>query len=110
MNKGRENIRHEKAGVFSCFAMVLEESQLAKNKYSVYYTIKSVMIPRRHYRVRLAILGGSFNPIHYGHLFLADAVLSELHYDRVVMVPAFISPFKPDMPPAWKTARAIAWR
>jgi nicotinate-nucleotide adenylyltransferase len=45
--------------------------------------------------VRLAILGGSFNPIHYGHLFLADAVLSELHYDRVVMVPAYISPFKP---------------
>jgi nicotinate-nucleotide adenylyltransferase len=45
--------------------------------------------------VRLAILGGSFNPIHHGHLFLADAVLSELRYDRVVMVPAFISPFKP---------------
>jgi nicotinate-nucleotide adenylyltransferase len=45
--------------------------------------------------VRLAILGGSFNPIHLGHLFLADAVLSELHYDRVVMVPAYISPFKP---------------
>jgi nicotinate-nucleotide adenylyltransferase len=48
--------------------------------------------------VRLAILGGSFNPIHYGHLFLADAVLSELHYDRVVMVPAYISPFKPAAP------------
>jgi len=45
--------------------------------------------------VRLAILGGSFNPIHLGHLFLADAVLSELRYDRVVMVPAYISPFKP---------------
>ncbi|MDR2576196.1 MAG: nicotinate (nicotinamide) nucleotide adenylyltransferase [Treponema sp.] len=45
--------------------------------------------------MRLAILGGSFNPIHLGHLFLADAVLSELHYDRVVMVPAYISPFKP---------------
>jgi len=44
--------------------------------------------------VRLAILGGSFNPIHLGHLFLADAVLTELHYDRVVMVPAYISPFK----------------
>jgi nicotinate-nucleotide adenylyltransferase len=44
--------------------------------------------------MRLAILGGSFNPIHLGHLFLADAVLSELRYDRVVMVPAYISPFK----------------
>jgi nicotinate-nucleotide adenylyltransferase len=45
--------------------------------------------------VRLAILGGSFNPIHHGHLFLADAVLSELRYDRVLMIPAYISPFKP---------------
>jgi len=45
--------------------------------------------------VRLAILGGSFNPIHLGHLFLADAVLCELRYDRMVMVPAYISPFKP---------------
>ena len=45
--------------------------------------------------MRLAILGGSFNPIHLGHLFLADAVLTELRYDRVVMVPAYVSPFKP---------------
>jgi len=44
--------------------------------------------------VRLAILGGSFNPIHLGHLFLADTVLTALHYDRVVFVPAFRSPFK----------------
>jgi len=44
--------------------------------------------------MRLAILGSSFNPIHLGHLFLADAVLSELHYDRVVLVPAYRSPFK----------------
>jgi len=48
--------------------------------------------------MRLAILGGSFNPFHLGHLFLADAVLSELRYDRVVMVPAYISPFKPAAP------------
>jgi len=44
--------------------------------------------------MRLAILGSSFNPIHLGHLFLADAVLSELRYDRVVLVPAYRSPFK----------------
>jgi len=46
--------------------------------------------------VRLAIQGGSFNPVHLGHLFLADTVLSTLNYDRVVLVPAFCSPFKPD--------------
>ena len=44
--------------------------------------------------MKLAILGGSFNPIHIGHLFLAETVLAELHYDRVVLVPAFQSPFK----------------
>jgi nicotinate-nucleotide adenylyltransferase len=46
--------------------------------------------------VKFAILGGSFNPIHIGHLFLADAVLSILKYDRIILVPANISPFKPD--------------
>jgi nicotinate-nucleotide adenylyltransferase len=45
--------------------------------------------------VKFAILGGSFNPIHIGHLFLADAVLSTLRYDRIILVPANISPFKP---------------
>lgn len=44
--------------------------------------------------MRLAILGGSFNPVHVGHLYLADAVMSELHYDRVVLAPAYRSPFK----------------
>jgi nicotinate-nucleotide adenylyltransferase len=44
--------------------------------------------------VKLAILGGSFNPVHLGHLWLVDAALSILGYDRVIMVPAFTSPFK----------------
>jgi nicotinate-nucleotide adenylyltransferase len=45
--------------------------------------------------VKLAVLGGSFNPVHVGHLYLADLVLSAFDYDRVVLVPAFQSPFKP---------------
>jgi nicotinate-nucleotide adenylyltransferase len=32
--------------------------------------------------------------MHLGHLFLADTVLSALHYDRVALVPAYKSPFK----------------
>jgi nicotinate-nucleotide adenylyltransferase len=44
--------------------------------------------------VRIAVLGGSFNPIHLGHLFLAETVLSTLHYDCMVLVPAYRSPFK----------------
>jgi len=55
--------------------------------------------------MRLAILGSSFNPIHLGHLFLADAVLSELRYDRVALVPAFRSPFKLAAPAMEDNAR-----
>jgi nicotinate-nucleotide adenylyltransferase len=44
----------------------------------------------------LGILGGSFNPVHLGHLFLADKALVTLKLDRIVLVPAFISPFKPE--------------
>ena len=44
--------------------------------------------------MKLAILGGSFNPIHIGHLYLADTVLESFDYDRVIMIPAFKSPFK----------------
>ena len=47
--------------------------------------------------MRLGILGGSFNPVHLGHLFLADKALVTLNLDRIVMVPAFISPFKPQV-------------
>ena len=44
--------------------------------------------------MKLAIMGGSFNPVHIGHLFLADSVVSGLGYDRVILVPAYQSPFK----------------
>ena len=44
--------------------------------------------------MRLAVLGGSYNPIHIGHLMLADAVALRYGYDTIVFVPAFLSPFK----------------
>ena len=40
------------------------------------------------------MLGGSFNPVHNGHVALARAVRDQLGYDRVVLVPANISPGK----------------
>lgn len=43
---------------------------------------------------RTAVFGGSFNPIHYGHLLLADEVLEALALDLVLFVPAAVPPHK----------------
>jgi nicotinate-nucleotide adenylyltransferase len=44
--------------------------------------------------MRLAILGGSFNPVHNGHIALAFALRRELCYDRVLLIPANLPPHK----------------
>lgn len=44
--------------------------------------------------MKLAILGGSFNPVHLGHLSLAHDVHSLLGYDRILLIPANIPPHK----------------
>jgi nicotinate-nucleotide adenylyltransferase len=44
--------------------------------------------------MRIGILGGSFDPIHHGHLILARAAREELGLDRVVFIPAHASPHK----------------
>jgi nicotinate-nucleotide adenylyltransferase len=44
---------------------------------------------------RLGILGGTFNPVHLGHLVLAEAFRERLALDRVLVVPAGAPPHKP---------------
>ena len=44
---------------------------------------------------RVAVFGGSFNPIHYGHLLLADELVEALTLERVLFVPAGQPPHKP---------------
>jgi nicotinate-nucleotide adenylyltransferase len=43
---------------------------------------------------RVGILGGTFNPPHIGHLACAEAALSELGLDRVVLMPVASPPHK----------------
>jgi len=35
----------------------------------------------------IAILGGSFNPVHYGHLKMAEAAMESSHFSKVLFIP-----------------------
>jgi nicotinate-nucleotide adenylyltransferase len=43
---------------------------------------------------RVGILGGSFDPVHIGHLIIAQDALERLELTEVVFVPAYIPPHK----------------
>lgn len=44
------------------------------------------------------MLGGTFNPVHYAHLFTAEHAAARLRLDRVLLVPAHQSPLKATAP------------
>ncbi len=48
---------------------------------------------------RIGIFGGSFDPVHLGHLLVAQAAREELQLSRLYFIPAAQSPFKPDRAP-----------
>ena len=50
--------------------------------------------------MKLGLYGGTFDPIHHGHLILAREALERLALDRVVFIPAAQSPFKLASAPA----------
>ncbi len=45
--------------------------------------------------MKLGLFGGSFDPVHLGHLLVAQAACEELGLDRLFFIPAAQSPFKP---------------
>jgi nicotinate-nucleotide adenylyltransferase len=47
-------------------------------------------------KMKLGIYGGSFDPVHLGHLLVAQAAIEELGLDRLLFIPAAHSPFKPE--------------
>ena len=58
--------------------------------------------------MKLGIFGGSFDPVHLGHLLVAQAAMEELELDRLFFIPAAQSPFKPENQPAPATLR-LQW-
>ena len=51
-------------------------------------------------RQRIGLFGGTFDPIHMGHMAMAMAAKEALCLDRVIMIPCAISPHKSDAPAA----------
>ncbi len=44
--------------------------------------------------MRIGVFGGSFNPVHQGHIRLADEAFSELNLDKLYFVPSRENPLK----------------
>lgn len=49
--------------------------------------------------MRIAIFGGSFDPVHNGHVGIAKKALAELSLDKLFVIPAAVSPFKTSSSP-----------
>ncbi len=50
--------------------------------------------------MRIGLFGGSFDPVHIGHLLVAQAAVEELGLARLFFIPAAQSPFKPERQPS----------
>ncbi len=48
---------------------------------------------------KTGVFGGTFDPVHFGHLNLAISLMEAWALDQVLFVPAFQSPFKENAPP-----------
>ena len=45
---------------------------------------------------KYAIYGGTFDPVHNGHVSLAEHAVNECGIDKLIFMPAYVSPFKQD--------------
>lgn len=44
--------------------------------------------------MRIGVFGGSFDPVHVGHLIVAEAAVDKLQLEKILFVPARVQPFK----------------
>lgn len=57
--------------------------------------------------MKAVVLGGTFNPVHYGHLFVAEEVRSALGYEKAIFIPSNVPVHKdpsPVLPPHHRLA------
>jgi len=59
---------------------------------------------------KIGIYGGSFDPIHHGHLILAREAREVLDFEKIIFIPAAVSPFKRRPPSATGEARLAMLR
>jgi nicotinate-nucleotide adenylyltransferase len=48
---------------------------------------------------RLGVFGGSFDPVHHGHLIMAESFREWMKLESVIFLPAYVSPFKTETKP-----------
>lgn len=53
-------------------------------------------MPKKTLAMKTGIIGGTFNPIHNGHLNIADELLINYQLDRIIFIPAALPPHKKD--------------
>jgi nicotinate-nucleotide adenylyltransferase len=46
--------------------------------------------------MKIGVFGGTFDPVHYGHLITAVAVKEIRNLDKIIFIPSFIAPHKTD--------------
>jgi cytidyltransferase-like protein len=48
--------------------------------------------------MRVGVLGGTFDPVHFGHLRPVEAAAARFELDAVIYIPARLSPLKSEIP------------
>ena len=57
--------------------------------------------------MKIGLYGGTFNPVHLGHIGIARRAIADLELDRLIVIPANVSPFKTAQPMPWERVELV---
>ena len=57
--------------------------------------------------MRIGLYGGSFNPVHLGHVGIAKRAIADLALDKLIVIPANVSPFKTEQSMPWERVELV---